>query len=456
MNGFGNQDISVQDLYKALTTNNYAQMGGPLAQTGGAAFIPESLESTLRTLTFTEQHLKLWKDIPKIKAYSTVEEHNIINNYGEDLSAFQREGIAGINTTGDYRRAAAKVKCINTTREVTHLMELVKTTENPIALETQSGMRYLLGQTERALFYGDSSLAPKGEEGLEWDGIFKQAEAANTIDLRGKHLSDVELNKASETILNNYGTPTKLYAPIPVTSVFSEQYYPDQRALMNVQAGTVTAGTMVTQFNSVGGTVTIEPDVFMRKGLERLDPTAPSYGLQAPTPPELGVARDAAVAAQTFDNGSYKYAVVAYSDLGKSVAVVSDAVAVTAADNTQAVKLTITNAAAQLYPAQYFTVYRTEANGDDFYEIGRIGVESINASAATVFVDDNSVLPNTGIAIVGDFRQEAIAFKQLSDMFKLDYAITAPVKRFGIFLYGMPVVYMPKRFVTIKNIKVVR
>ena len=166
MNEFNNQYVNVQDLYKALTTNAYAQVGGPAAQTGGAALIPESLENTMKTLTFTEQNLVLWKDIAKVKAYSTVEEHNVINNYGEDISPFQREGVAGINTTGNYAREFAKVKCINTTREVSHLLQMVNTVEDPVALETTNGMRLLLGQTEKALFYGDSSLAPASKERL--------------------------------------------------------------------------------------------------------------------------------------------------------------------------------------------------------------------------------------------------------------------------------------------------
>ena len=79
------------ELSKALTTNNYAQVGGPEGQTGGAALIPESLENSLRTLTFTESHFKLWKNIHKSKAFSTVEEFNTIDSYGPDFMGFQRE-----------------------------------------------------------------------------------------------------------------------------------------------------------------------------------------------------------------------------------------------------------------------------------------------------------------------------------------------------------------------------
>lgn len=449
-------NAEVQDLYKAISTNNFAKIGGIANQTGGAALIPESLENTLRTLTFTEQNLRLWRNLSKTKAYSTVEEHNVINSYGEDISAFSPEGMAGIDTTGNYTREFAKVKCLNTTRSVTNLMTLVRTVEDPIALETQSGMRYLLGQAERALFYGDSTLAANKEEGLEFDGILKQADESNTIDLRGKHLTDVEMNKASERVLNNYGIPTAAYMPIPVTSIFSEQYYPNQRALMNVQAGEVTAGTMVTQFNSIGGTVSIEPDVFMRRGLEALNPTEPAFGIGAPTPVESVTAAEGTETDALFEEGTYKYAVVAYNANGKSVPVQSEAIAVTKDAAKNGVKLTIKNATAQINAPEYFVIYRTEANKDAFYEIARVGATSRDAAATTEFVDKNETLPNTGIAILGDFRDESVTFKQLAPMFKLDYALVEPKHRFGIFLYGMPVVYAPKRFVVIKNIRVDR
>lgn len=446
----------VEELYKALTTNDFAQINP--GATGGAALIPESLESSLKTLTYSEQHLKLWRDIPKSKAFSNVEEYNVVDSYGQDVSGFQPEGIAGIDTTSNYRRQLAKVKCLNTTRSVTDFMKLVNTVSDPEVLETQNGMKYLMGQAERALFYGDSSLAPNNEEGLQWDGILKQADNNNTIDLKGKHLEDVHLNAAATTILNEYGTPTKVYLPMNVAKIFSEQYYPNQRALMNVDNGEMVAGTTVTKFNTVGGTIDITPDVFMRRGMEVLNTNDPAYGQEPPTAPTLSVA----VGEEDPDNiakfpangGTFKYAVVAYSFMGKSVAVESNPIALTAEDIKKGIKLSIKNADNQIYAPEYFVIYRTEDGGSKFYEIARVGAKSRDKSAVTEFVDRNETLPNTGEAIIGQFDESSITFRQLLPMFKLPYAMTGPVRRFGVFLYGTPIVYAPKRFVTIKNIKI--
>ncbi len=446
----------IENLYKSLSTNNFGQIGGNGRHSGGSALIPQSLEKTLKTITFKESHLKLWKEIPKVKAYSTVEEHNIVDNYGEDLSGFQQEGIAGIDTTANYSRDFVKVKCMTTTRSVTDLINrLVRTTENPEALETKNGIMHLLGQAEKALFYGDSTLAPGGEEGTEWDGLLKKTYEGNNIDLRGEDLTDKNLNRASEIILNNYGIATTAYMPTDVASRFSENYYPDQRKLMNDRAEELVGGTVLTKFNTVGGTIGLKPDVFMRRGLIALNPNDIAYGQEAPTPPTLSVDTDTTVLDAKFTPGEYKYAVVAMSNKGKSVPVeLATPVVVTDSTATAGVKLTITNSASQTFPPDYFVIYRTEANKNQFYEIARIGAKSRNKSEETVFVDVNDVLPNTAQMIVGDFTQDSLALKELAPMFKLDYAMTAPVKRFGLFYYATPVIYAPKKFVVIKNIKV--
>lgn len=445
----------IQDLYKALTTNNFAQINP--GATGGAAIIPESLENTLKTLTYSEQHLKLFRDIPKSKAFSNVEEYNVVDSYGEDVPGFQPEGIAGLDTTSSYKRELAKVKCINVTRSVTDLMKLVNTVSEPEALETANGVKYVLGQAESALFYGDSSLAPEGEEGLQWDGVFKQAAKENIVDLRGKHLEDTHLNDAATAILDNYGTPTKAYLPMSVAQKFSEQYYPNQRALMSVESGEMVAGTTVTKFNTLGGTIDLTPDVFLRRGMKALNTNDAAYGQEPPTAPTVAVAaaeEDAKNPAKFGEGGTFKYAVVAYSHKGKSVAVESEAFAVTAENAKKGVKLTIKNSDTQLFPAEYFVIYRTEDSGSQFYEIGRVGAKSREKSAVTEFIDRNETLPNTGEAVIGQFDESAITFRQLLPAFKLPYAMTGPVRRFGIFLYGTPIIYAPKRFVTIKNIKI--
>ena len=72
--GFGNATAAdVAELNKALTTGNYAGAKGVAGQTNGAALQVESLENSLKVLTYSDQHVKFWKKIAKTPAYSTVD-----------------------------------------------------------------------------------------------------------------------------------------------------------------------------------------------------------------------------------------------------------------------------------------------------------------------------------------------------------------------------------------------
>lgn len=115
LNGFGGGSLGdagiLDDLNKAIAT------GYDVAnQTGGGALRPQSLESTLKVLTFQDQHVKLWKKINKIPAYSTAEEYNQLQDYGSDSGAFFNEGGLPREEDTTYQRQVALVKFLGTTR----------------------------------------------------------------------------------------------------------------------------------------------------------------------------------------------------------------------------------------------------------------------------------------------------------------------------------------------------
>ena len=96
MPGFGMASAAeAAELVKALNTNNYAQANGVAGQTGGSALIPESLESQLKVLTYSDQHVKFWKAIAKSPAYSTVEEYTQLLSYGSQTGAFVPHSAGG-------------------------------------------------------------------------------------------------------------------------------------------------------------------------------------------------------------------------------------------------------------------------------------------------------------------------------------------------------------------------
>ena len=83
----GNQG-EMAELRKAMVATE--QTGRELADvpTSGASLKVESLENTLKVLTFKDSDIVLWKKIPKLPAYNTVEEYNQLTDYGAERGGF--------------------------------------------------------------------------------------------------------------------------------------------------------------------------------------------------------------------------------------------------------------------------------------------------------------------------------------------------------------------------------
>ena len=179
----GHGEISETDLgelRKALEIGT----SQPVTGTGPDALRVESLESTLKLLTYSASHIKLWGDIPKLQAFSTVEEYNRLQEYGSDGGGFVGSGELPEEEDTTYERADQKVKYIGSTRSVHHPATLVNTIPAQlIAQETQNGALWLMRKANEGLYYGDATAVP-----LEYNGLTKQIIDGNgtVIDLKGQ------------------------------------------------------------------------------------------------------------------------------------------------------------------------------------------------------------------------------------------------------------------------------
>lgn len=453
--GFGiGAGADVENLNKALTTGDYAQASGVDGRVNGAALQVESLENSLKVLTYGDQHVKFWKKIAKTPAYSTVEEYNQLLSYGSGTGGFVPEGILPETDDSQYRRQASFVKFLGTTREVTHPMTLVRSAHGDvIARENQNGILWLMKQLENALFWGNSKLAPAGKEGVQFDGLNSMIDPENTIDLAGKELTAIDINSGAQLLIENFATPTDLYLPFETMADFSEEYFPKERVIMPTQSG-YQAGLVVNKFQTHGGAVNFEPDLFIQK----TKPLSPNGigGIKAPTAPAsvaavVGTETDAEFGKSGV--GTYKYAVTACNRFGESVPVGAIALALTSEDLAKGVKLTITNATSMTVAPDYFNIYRSEKDGTQMYKIMSVPASSVVASGTTVAVDKNEIMPNTCTAFMGEFTPEVIAFKQLAPIMKMNLATLGPCIRWMILLYGVPVLYAPKKWMKFTNIK---
>lgn len=462
INGFGvDTSGNVQDLQKALEAGY--QISG---QTGGSSLRVESLEGSLKVVTYTAHHIKFWKKIPKSPAYSTVEEYNQLVDYGSDAFGFVQEGELPPTQDTTYARRTSLVKYVGTTREVTHPMTVVHPAHGDvIALENQNGILWLLEKIENALFAADSSLAFDGEA-EQWDGMDALIDATSFIDLEGQPMQEADVEEGANQLVENFAYPTDLWLGTRVASDLVKTFYPRERVQLPApQNGMV--GMSVNSVMTQAGVMELNPNVFLKRlptpPAAATSPNAPASVTSIAAGAPAGTDGDFNKAAPAGTN-AYSYAVTACNRFGESAPVLVGATQ----DITQGQKdalahipLTITNAGSiGSFPPEYFRIYRSEplAAGAAVPALSahslimQVPADSQTASATTTPNDVNFLLPFTEIAYMGEMTPSVLTFRQLLPMMRLDLAVLAPAYRWMILLYGTPILFAPKKWLRFINI----
>lgn len=444
--GFGissMQDLS--ELKKALDIG-YSQ---PTTGLGADALRVESLESTLKLLTYQQTNLKLWNQIDKQDAFSTVEEYNRLLEYGGDGGGFNASGELPQEEDSSYERADQKVKFLGTTRAVNHPSTLINSVPaNLISQETTNGTLWLMGKANHGLYYGDSDAIP-----VSWNGLSHQIEngAGHVIDMAGAPLTKAKVEEAAYLIAENFGLPSRMFSNQKVFADFSDAYNDFQRfQAPGGRPGVV--GTPVTGVATSSGTVDFEGDVFVKEGSQ---PRASASSAKAPNAPTVTFAVPAADPASLFvagDAGDYLYQIAAVNQYGESAPTALSGAQTLAAG--QSVELTITDGGGA-NGATAYKVYRTEKDGSKLYSLYKLVPRAKSGGSyvgTTTWTDINEFRPNTFIGLMLDMTQQSLSFKQLSPMVKMALATIAPSIRWMQLLYGTPIVYAPKKNVIFKNI----
>lgn len=453
------------------TNNSTTASGSPLKV--------ESLDSTLKVVTFRERDIVSWKRVPKDKAFNTVEEYNQLDSYGADRGGFIVEGELPQNEDSIYIRRSQLVKFLGVVKSVTHVMTLVNTmVGNVINRESQNGTLWILRQLNRSIFTGDSNLIPQ-----EFNGMYHQharpdgqnysgGSLANylddeiVIDMRGKVLTESAIEDAAEIITENFGSPTELFAPPKVISNYTKQQFPNKL----IQPGTTGQRTymgqeipgQITDY----GTIDFTRDIFLRReapvtigqpSAASTHPKAPATPVPDGSTPVALVNSDATSKFASGDAGDYFYAVRAINRFGKSAVVALDNSAVSVAAANNAVDLTFA-AGSGGEAATAFQILRSAKNGVNtkFFPVFEISAAELasgyNGASAGSARDRNFFLPETDSAMLLENSPEVWQFKQLAPLMKMDLAITSPAYRFMLLMYGTLLNYAPRKQVRFINI----
>lgn len=466
----------VQNLIKAIVAGD-TKGGAVTGLNSGPSLKLESLESSLKTLTYDVKKFTLYNMIGKKKAYSTAEEYSQLDNYGSESAYFMGEGELPESQDSQYRRLVETVKFMGTTRQVTDVAMRVRgQIANLILQEEKNGMLYLAKGCNYHLFHGNEGVVPKQFNGMYYNhrkGIggtnFEYSKNASVIDLRGKIMTEGNVDDAVNAIVNvGYGEITDIWGPPTIFSDFAKTKYSIRRTgEPDIRKGVY--GNKVEQIVTQFGDVNVQNDIFARRSLPRYTAGDTAGKRHAKAPEAItpdGSTPLAATADATFTqfsgfNGDYFVAVAAVNEYGEGALTALSASAVTvAATESIDMKFTITEGA---YPSTGFVIYRSEKSpatalaNTPLYPVFRISKAELTAGydggTAGIVRDRNFDIPNTEIAFVAaNDSDQVFALKELSPMMKMDLALTSLTHRFVIAYYLTNILYAPKKVAIIKNI----
>lgn len=463
----------VDALNKALTAG-YGYSGAPTSFAGGTPLMVESLEASLKSTTWQMKNLVIWPAIPVDKAYNTVEQYTRITSYGGNGMPYFNEGGSPREEDSNYNRETQRVVYFGTRRRVSHAMMLVRVAfGDAVAREINNGNMWLLQNIERELYNGNGDYTNAGEfdgnpgaipsDTLALNGLDQQIRQGDTDakveavafdgfggalsvvrDLNDAILSEDEMEEGAVSILNNFGVPVELHLDPLALSQFSRQFFPKER-IPNMGVANGRAGFVLREFVSSAGAFALKPNVFMRpKDLPKGRPD----NSDAPATPAAPVpANGGADVGSTFAvDETYIYKVSALNEQGESIASAASATETIATAGEQ-INLTITNVA----NAKAYAVYRTD-NGGAAASAKFIGYIKAAAGASTVFVDKNRKLPGRARAFLLYLDPEAMVFKQLAPLSKINLATVAASFEWLQVLYGTLIVFTPRKHFIYENI----
>jgi len=467
-----------EELAKTMTIGHANGLNAPGSLTGGAALQMESMDSTLKSMTYDATHLQLWPAIPQDRAYSLVEQYTRTNSYGDAGSVFVPEAGSPAMNDSDYNRAAQKVVFMATRRGVSLPSTLVRMNfgGDIEAKEAQAGTLWMLERLERAMYKSHAQFlsadgfdnaqmsdVPAKIQNLELSGMeFQiragQQEEENQIrafegyganssvvsDLAGDTLSEGSIEDLANVLIENLAHPSELHLQPKNLSDFIKQFYPKERVnTMGVLDG--RAGYIVKTMSTTAGDIALKANVFLRP---KQTPKPQNDRAGVPGAP-ASVAVAAAVGASSSLHAAdiYRYTISSCNEQGEGAAVTTSAAATVAADG-DAVTLAIASPAGGASVTHY-GIYRTAKSGSGAPQF--LGFVK-RSGATTAFRDMGKKAPGSATAYMLDMNADILCWKQLAPLTRVNLAQLSLAKEFILWLAGCLIVFKPRALGLFENI----
>lgn len=479
---------NVADVLKAMEAGLQTGMQYNDQINNGGGLKVESLDAYIKVLANRLNQLVVYNEMPKQRIENTVHQYNQLYKYGEDVGIFNREGETPEETDTQYIRKSIIAKFMGLTGQVTDPAMLAKLAGgmNMYTREVQNKTTLLLTLIDTNLTSADSTCVEE-----EFDGIFRQhmmgvaatdrgsTEGMSTeqildayygsqavIDAQNGILTDALVEDAADRVVNVYnGYIDRIVSAPVVFNNYVKKFHESKRVVVGMSNSVVgaTMGQSVNDIMTQFGKVAVKTDKFF----DVRRPIKASATASSPKAPGIPVAggTKSAVVADTKTNfvlhaGSYGYLVTAKNRYGESapLKLTDTALAVAA---SQSVDLQWTAPVGGAYAPTCYVVYRTKkvtalTDTTEYYPIFTIPASMLAAgydgADATKVRDRNRIIAGTKSALIYYNDSQINEYLQFGDTRKIDFAITAPSRRFAILNYGTPVLYQPAKICRIINI----
>lgn len=447
------EDMLNEVLSKTFTTGHTL---GPNDQQNAAALRREFLDDEVKMLAFDNNDFTIYPLIYKQQVNNTVVKYAVFNQHGRTgHSRFVREiGVASINDP-NIRQKTVQMKFLSDTKQQSLAAGLVNNIADPMTVLTEDAIAVIAKSIEWAMFFGDASLTNDTDEqaGIEFDGLHKLIDQkTNVIDLKGRTLTEADLNRAAVIVGKGYGKATDAFMPIGVQADFTNNLLARQMIITPSAQGGMATGFSVNQFLSTRGAINLHGSTIMENDNVLVEDRLPQQN--APMPPQ-----SVTTAVRTGQGGQFRdedltthsYKVVVFSDEAESVA--SQEATAVVANGTDAVDVTVTLQPMYQAQPQFIAVYRKGFETDHYFLVARIPASKANEANQIVFTDKNGIIPETTDVFVGEMSPQVISLLELLPMMRLPLAQMNATITFTVLWYGALALYAPKKWVRIKNVK---
>lgn len=479
---------NVADVLKAMEAGLQTGMQYNDQINNGGGLKVESLDAYIKVLANRLNQLVVYNEMPKQRIENTVHQYNQLYKYGEEIGIFNLEGETPEETDTQYIRKSIISKFMGVTGQVTDPAMLAKLAGgmNMYTREVQNKTTLLLTLIDTRLTDADSTCTAE-----QFDGIFRQhmmgvaatdrgsTEGMSTeqildayygsqavIDAQNGILTDTLVEDAADRVVNVYnGYIDRIVSAPVVFNNYVKKFHESKRVVVGMSNSVVgaTMGQSVNDIMTQFGKVAVKTDKFF----DVRRPIKASATASSPKAPGIPVASGTkpAVVADTKTNfvlhaGSYGYLVTAKNRYGESAPLSLTDTALAVAAN-QSVDLQFTAPVGGAYAPTCYVIYRTKkvtalTDTTEYYPIFTIPASMLTAgydgADAGKVRDRNRIIAGTKSALIYYNDSQINEYLQFGDTRKLDFAITAPSRRFAILNYGTPCLYQPAKICRIINI----